>query len=119
MTTPTPRRWFQFHLATAVLAMLVTGALIPLELRIDRHVAETFSGIPIDRVEERGFPWVYSYQRFFDADWGSTIVVGEKTFSVQHLLLDAVFGVLLVTAVAFTCEFILRRSVARSRGPAT
>lgn len=119
MTTPTTRRWFQFHLATALVVMIAAGITVALQFRkTDRVLSELHASdmpwlITREMSLERGFPWTCwaSYHRESETD--SEVFPGE--FDIKFVLLDAAFTAALLIGIAFASEAIIRR---RSRASA-
>lgn len=129
MTQSTPRRWFQFHLATAVVVMIAASGLLALEfcewktfkvsaLSYMASGKREIAGIlEQEDITERGFPWTCWSRLYTRVD----LVFEPPTepdgvFNVKFLILNSVVIVLGLSALAFTTEFILRRSAARARG---
>lgn len=117
MTTPGTRRWFQFHLATAVVVvMIVAGILVAMELRLERKQSGDIGWSTV--TESRGFPLPC---------WSHGVMTGEivregvrswTDYNSTYFLLDALFVVAVLVAVTFFSESVVRRSGARARGPA-
>lgn len=118
MTQATPRRWFQFHLATFVVGVLITGALLAIELRTrEEYAALSF----VVRFERRGFPCTYWIATTEWAGSGNERheVDSFTEFKPWQVALDAAFVLVVLVAAAFVSEAFLRRSAAWVRKPAT
>jgi hypothetical protein len=94
-----PRRWFQLHLSTAIVMMLV-AALI-LYLNFIPNVADALD----DRVQEvgYGFPW----ESFGIATFKSGYREGGWVW--QYLVLDSIFFIATVALVGLSLEHLIRR----------
>lgn len=131
----TPRRWFQVHLLTAVVMMLALGVILAVELAprctiielhirdLPRHVETKFRGVPWSFYEEI----VYcdqsgakiEYESWLEWDLRNKVMVPSHDFDAQNAVLDGASVLVVVAAIAYITESILRRSAARARGPAT
>jgi len=107
------RPWFKVHLGTAVVLMLVAGALVWANMRPQRElVVEGLPDLPL-----------YSISR----GWPTTCHLGginpdnpnkePRGFQHSRLLLNALVALAILTAVAVGCEYLLcRREKAVKRG---
>lgn len=61
MSEPRQRRWFQFHLSTAILMMFLLSLLIGANLNIQCYIAETRPGTESQwsKVDEMGWPFPF------------------------------------------------------------
>jgi hypothetical protein len=119
------RRWFQFHLMTAILVMLLAGALSWANSRM-RPVGN--SGdivVPEDIVAEGwlgmqwGWPFCF-YERVQPDSFGPSLTPlasWPTEFHWQALAWDILIAVAILLGAAFLCEAILRRAAARSSIP--
>ena len=112
------RRWFQFHLATAMLLMLVAGVLVWVNMRVrpvsdDIFLYLAYSKSPRIIIDDRpmrneagehgwpwtGYRWFKAYHNFFE-------------FSMIYkssICLNIIFGVGSLLAIAVICEWLIRR----------
>ena len=124
MSEKRKRRWFRFHLLTAVLMMVGAGIVLLLEFKAERSV--TADGSWRTEIEQRGFPFVC---------WSKTVAVDLKSnvrlvlqpdrqstcnpdlpdgiLDAFKFVLDGATATALLFAVAFTCESLLRRREGR------
>jgi hypothetical protein len=105
MSDKPKRAWFQIHLSTAIVLMFAAAGLLwvnaaPAEDR--RNWTTTF---------RYGFPKFF-YHRDYDHR-GSGDFEGDR-FSVPSFVLDVCVMLAILFAVAFLCEWLIRRLEARA-----
>ena len=106
---PKKRSWFQIHLITAVVLMVVAGVLVWANVR---PVSNRPIWTPVYEVEnpfagkglKRG--WPLAFQTYTESEvWGVQYVTLSKT----TLGMNVVFALAILTAVAVSCGFLIRR----------
>jgi len=112
------RRWFQFHLATALLLTLVAGALLWANIRSRPvtdvvFVLEAYGNLPRMKIEgypdttegaAHGWPWV-AY-RWFEAHYNGFKF--SKLYK-QSVCLNVGFAVMSLATTAVISEWLIRR----------
>ena len=94
----TRRRWFQFHLSTAVVLMIAAAGL--LWVNVVKHFAITATGLRI-------YSLLYWYGwpiRFLEE-----MPDGSHQIFWPALVVDLAAGLSILFVVAYVCEFIARR----------
>lgn len=118
------RRWFRFHLTTAILMMLLAGALSWANSRM--RPVENSGGIvvPEDIVADGGlgmqWGWPLCFYERIPPEWSPWSTPYESWltgFYWQALAWDILIAVAILLGAAFLCEAILRRAAARSYIP--
>jgi len=130
-----PTRWYQFHLLTAVVVMLVAGAWLGLSICFPREGIEDRFVFPDDYEQIRrrgtmmhicygygtydfGFPWRCVHTR--DAlDLGpawskENAIQARPVFDTVPLMLDLAVLVCLLACVFISSEWLIRREARRS-----
>jgi hypothetical protein len=112
------RRWFQFHLSTLVVFVLVAGALVHLDLSEDGPYKTSY-GWPYYEGSSYGWPWAaYEIRHKFPR----VLVEGHFTLAKEGrvigegLLGDILFAVFVLAAVGVLCEVIIRRKKHQASG---
>jgi hypothetical protein len=95
--TTTPRRWFQIHLSTAVMLMFVSGGLIWANVEEVKRIGLTTR---LGHVWTQGWPWYWAVGVSYDKGYN---------FDVYDLAKDTLIVLAILTAVAFACEWRIRR----------
>ncbi|MCY3017909.1 MAG: hypothetical protein NTW87_02605 [Planctomycetota bacterium] len=144
---PKKRPWFQFHLSTAVVLMFVVGGLVWLNTRKIRpypplgelpppasdelveHNWSIFvggtiafppgSGGPIQCEDFRGWPWHYYVDQSLPC-WRSGSewkLVHKHVLSYLVLIADILVALVILSFVAFLCEWRIRRQSAQAEPP--
>jgi hypothetical protein len=108
---------FQFHLSTAIVMMLVAGALLGLNLRRWPHEEEGLSRIAYIEADmfDSGWPFVaYEHCDFKGKLLG--VMGGDVWDEWQYagLMGDALLALAIIVAAGVLCEWLIRR---RSRTP--
>ncbi len=108
--TPARRRWFQFHLSTAIVLMFVAAGLLWINVRIDPATIVHLPYIPPDSnvtfspplgvADCRGWPWYFHMK---------PDVMSWYEWHYGPLLGDAAVVLAILVAVAFLCEWRIRR----------
>ena len=121
MTSSSKRPWFRFHLLTAVMMMIAAGALLSLEMKVDREPRDDDFGSWQTVIERRGFPMVcWSRATYADKNLpGDRKVIRlgisllripyqDSTWRYAAAAVDVLVFILALFAVAGLCESILR-----------
>src|SRR5690349_11232386 len=108
MPSPLPPKRFQIHLSTAIVLMFVAGGLIWTNVR---------GGI-VKRVEDTIFIDHYYGWPFGDLIYSTTFDNTIQTYWIDYtkIALDLGVALLLLLAVYFLCERLIRRRAAGKRG---
>ncbi|MCW8129979.1 MAG: hypothetical protein KIS92_06455 [Planctomycetota bacterium] len=114
--TETPRRWFQIHLATAVVMTLAAGGMVGFNMQ----VREERDG-PLSEIRGYGFPHIFYGDTYFVSigfsEQGTTVVYQpsalDNVLATQHLRLgalawDLLLALLAVVLCGAACEAHLR-----------
>ena len=105
---PKKRPWFQYHLSTAYIVMLLASVLLWLNVRWYERDDPTGYWTYVD---ERGWPFTYLHSTM--GLHGITVFGGF--FSPLFLALNIVVSLAIVSAVAIACEWHIRRA-AKKKG---
>jgi hypothetical protein len=101
------RRWFQFHLSTAILLMVVAGGLMAMSF-IPKELAEGL-------VLKFGWPWGCVFEVRYGLDrafnWAVDVLpLGEwRYLALRYLALDIAALAVILFAVASPVEWLIRR----------
>ena len=128
MTSSPKRPWFRFHLLTAVLLVIAAGALLSLEMKVDRESYDDSAGDWHTVIERRGFPMVCwsrtAYANKNPPSDGKSIKLGISMLRFPYQYSTWLYGAAAVNflvcilasfAVALVSESLLRRSEGRKR----
>ena len=114
MSEKTKRRWFQFHLSTALVVMLTAGVALALSLperayywSAHDHLAEESIGTV------RGWPLAFHIVRMQLAGDGEVFYIPCPSWNYSNLFIDIASTLAALVAVAILSEAIIRRREAR------
>ena len=118
MPTPPPRKRFQIHLSTAMVMMIVAGALIWANTRVRHETKPTslmgdvcdieysFYGWPVSGImDEFEFRFYHKGTADLKPPWPLSRI-GTITF-------NSLFALVVIAFVWFLCEWLIRRRAAR------
>lgn len=110
MTDPKPRRWFQLHLSTCIVLMLVAGGMLFLNLRprSDAHQYACLSDVQY--YQDLSYGWPGSFLTTFYED--KALIHQLQRWRPFAVFVDAAVIGLLLAVVAALCEFLARRRAA-------
>ena len=106
------RRWFQFHLLTAVMLTILLGTLLLIN-SLERVSQEFASVAPLPAfhttVIGNGWPYIFHNIR----QTGPVAFQPNSSIEKFALILDMLFGAAVLAAAAFVSECLIRRREGR------
>ena len=106
-----PRRpWFQFHLSTCVVMMVVVGLLLWLNIRPSYEEGTFESMTYYPTIEKRGFPFTYLRKEYTTKIISDEDGLVELEWLGNNLALDVLCFCLSLLAVGVFIESPIRRS---------
>ena len=106
---PRKRPWFQIHLSTAVVLMVVAGVLVWANVRKPVVLIRNSRIIELDRM---GWPWnaESSIGGYLDQTPDQAIRNARlRYFGTSEFYLNLITALAILTAVAVGCEYLIRR----------
>jgi hypothetical protein len=125
------RRWFQIHLSTAMVLMLVAAVLIglntrarsePLRLKFDDSGTGTLHSVffELPHYSAQQFGWPFTFAQKYGRNWGVNIadkslpnltdkaLIRTEYLEFQNLSANIIVGLLILMHVAYASEFTIR-----------
>ena len=116
--TDKKRRWFQIHLSTAVVLMFVAGGLMWANVAEKIECKTGHSWMPDEGITSQMNPIQYDEHKW---GWPSIIclrrsgafVSALRHYGTRPVIIDVLVAFAILAAVAFVCEWLIRRREAR------
>ena len=113
MSDKPTRHFWQIHLSTAVLMMLLAGTILYKATQFRRYPRDISweIGWPLDAVE--AYPKFNEQLQSFEPDDGLYLIKLGYVADWTYLVIDVVIDVGIVLSFAFVCEHLIRRREVR------
>lgn len=115
---PKKRAWFQLHLSTCVVLMVVAGVLVWANcIYRDLGIFEKYEQAGKE-VESRimSYGWPFPLRQRIEPDPDRMMGFVKETWHVGSFMMNALVALAILALIAIACECVIRRRARRSEG---